>query len=309
MRSVVLVVPGPARHPNRRLRIRSAHRRGRCANDGWWVDVRELERQFPSPTAPIASRPHECWPTSHGSVVVVDGLALGALPGEIERAASRLRIVALVHHPLALETGLPEALRRDLEESERRALAFVRRVVVTSHATAATLADYAVTPPIASTWSSPEPIPRRRQKVQPVRTGAAALCGDIDCPQRPRTLFQALAAVPERNWRLRCVGSERDSGVGRRLRELVRQLDLHGPSDLRRRGRQRDDRAPVRRGRRVRAGDVVRRLRYGGRGSARARAADRQHQTGAIPEIVPAHAGLLVLPGDVPALTARSRRS
>ena len=78
------------------------------------------------------------------SIVVVDGLALGALPAEIRRVSSRLRLVALVHHPLAFETGLADALRRELEASERRALTFVRRIIVTSHATAAALEAYAV---------------------------------------------------------------------------------------------------------------------------------------------------------------------
>jgi hypothetical protein len=63
-----------------------------------------------------------------GTLVVVDGLAGGAMPAQIEHEATRLRIVALVHHPLARETGLSADAVRDLEASERRTLTHVRHV-------------------------------------------------------------------------------------------------------------------------------------------------------------------------------------
>ena len=66
------------------------------------------------------------------------------MPGEVEREHTRLRLIALVHHPLAAETGIDRDTAAELESSERRALAAVRLVVVTSSATADTLAGYGV---------------------------------------------------------------------------------------------------------------------------------------------------------------------
>src|SRR5271166_1427028 len=72
--------------------------------------------------------------------VVVDGLALGALPDEAREAARSHCLIALVHHPLALETGLTEAAAAAFRASETRALAATRHVITTDHSTAATLA-------------------------------------------------------------------------------------------------------------------------------------------------------------------------
>ena len=302
MRSLVLVVPG-------QLHTRTGgyeyDRRivDGLRDDGWWVDVRELSGSYPTPTP--AERDQAARVLGNlppRSIVVVDGLALGALPAEIERVSSRLRLVALVHHPLAFETGLVDALRRELEVSEQRALTFVRRVIVTSHATAAALEAYAVPADrVHVVEPGTDPAPQARG------SGGAdvqLLCvATLIARKGHDLLLEALAAMPERNWRLRCVGSDRDSAVSRRLRDLVRQLNLaervtfEGEADATAIGRYYE------------AADVfVLPTRYEGYGMAVAEALARglpivSTRTGAIPEIVPDHAGLLVPPGDVPALT------
>jgi glycosyltransferase involved in cell wall biosynthesis len=82
--------------------------------------------------------------TAPDTVLLVDGLALGVLPAAGLAALER-PIVCLVHHPLALESGLGDATRAHLAESERAALAQCRAVVVTAPATARTLAaDFGV---------------------------------------------------------------------------------------------------------------------------------------------------------------------
>jgi hypothetical protein len=72
-------------------------------------------------------------------------------------AEARGPIVALVHHPLCLETGLPPGRQAKLKASEAAALALARHVVVTSATTARTLATGSG-PCQRSPWPSPAPV-------------------------------------------------------------------------------------------------------------------------------------------------------
>ena len=74
---------------------------------GWRVEVCNLGDGFPRPTAQArAAANAKLAAVPRGRTIVVDGLAFGVLP----EAAAALRashpLVALVHHPLALESGL-----------------------------------------------------------------------------------------------------------------------------------------------------------------------------------------------------------
>jgi len=82
-----------------------------------------------------------------GAVVVIDGLALPGVAGSLMLENHRLRLAALVHHPLALETGLDEAQSRTLRLLEQGCLARVHRVIVTSpHTGEILLRDFHLTP-------------------------------------------------------------------------------------------------------------------------------------------------------------------
>ena len=76
--------------------------------------------------------------------VIVDGLAFGALPTDgVARMVAP--ILALVHHPLALETGLDRAEAAALRVRERENLEFARHVLVPSpHTKAVLMAEYGV---------------------------------------------------------------------------------------------------------------------------------------------------------------------
>ncbi|WP_087718002.1 glycosyltransferase family 4 protein [Salinicola salarius] len=112
---------------------------------GWKIDVVGLDGRFPEPDA-VASHALDSALTAlpDGSQAVIDGLAMGGLQAIVERHASRLAITALVHHPLADETGLGAPEQQRFRISETRALAAVGHVIVTSVYTARRLADFAV---------------------------------------------------------------------------------------------------------------------------------------------------------------------
>ena len=279
---------------------------------GWSVDVLSLEDGFPFPTA--AARDHAARSLAaipDGATVLVDGLALGVLPDQIGRERERLRVVALVHHPLATETGLDPGVAAALEESERRALAAVRFVVVTSQRTAAGLAHYSVAPErIAVVEPGTDPAPLARGSGQ--RSGASAealevglLCVATLTPRKGHeVLFRALGSIRDLPWRLTCAGGlDRDRATVERLRA---QLDADGLSDRVDLVGDLDaaqltvyyDRADV----------FVLATRHEGYGMAVAEALARglpvvSTATGDIPALVTDKAGIVVAPGDQAAFT------
>ena len=113
---------------------------------GCTVDVVDLGEGFPQPAPKVAAAAlMRLRSVPVGWPIVIDGLALGVLPQAAEALRPTHPVIALVHHPLALETGLTVEAAAALRASERAALAAVRHVVVTSPATGRLLvADYGV---------------------------------------------------------------------------------------------------------------------------------------------------------------------
>jgi len=277
---------------------------------GWTVRLVRLDDTFPFPTATARAEAASALAAiADGEATIVDGLALGALPDEAAAHASRLPIVALVHHPLALETGLTATRAASLEASERRALATARHVVVTSRATAATLSRYDVEPArITTIEPGTDPAPLARSHREPPAREASGqplnlLCVATVTPRKGYdVLLDALASLPFDNWTLRCAGSaDRDEATTARVRarlanpRLAARVELVG------------DLGPAALGAEYDRADVfVLATLYEGYGMAVAEALARgvpvvSTATGAIADLVGAEAGLVVPPGDAAA--------
>ena len=270
---------------------------------GWTVEVHELPGAFPFPSAEArAAAAATLASLPDGAPVIVDGLALGALPEEASREAARLRLVALVHHPLADETGLATDARATLEASERRALRAVRRIVVTSRRTALALERFGVPPPsITAIEPGTDPAPQARGSNGVV---VELLCVATVVPRKGHdVLVRALATMPGAPWHLTCVGGlDRDESWAASVRAQVAAAGLAGhvtfAGEL--------DREPL--DARYDAADVfVLPTRYEGYGMAVAEAIARglpvvSTATGAIADLVGPDAGLLVPAGDAEAL-------
>lgn len=163
------------------------------------------------------------------SALLIDGLAYGAFP-ESFAAGLAGRVVALVHHPLALETGLTAEQARRFVALETGALRHAAGVVATSPATKRLLvADFAV-PEARVTVAVPgvDPAPRAPGGA-PGEPLALLAVGSLVPRKGYDVLVDALATLRDRDWRLAIVGSpDRAPETARALRAQIAAAGLDG---------------------------------------------------------------------------------
>jgi glycosyltransferase involved in cell wall biosynthesis len=305
MKPIHLVVPGPL---DQRTGGYLYDRRivDGLRAQGLAVTVHELAGRFPLVDDIARDAAAAATGAMAGGLPVIDGLALPAFADLAERLPDRW--VVLIHHPLALETGLSTDQVEALAAVEHRLLPLAERIVVTSHHTVDDLAPYEVPQPrIGVVLPGTDPAPLARGSGGP---GFALLCVASLTPRKGHLiLLEALAELVDLDWRLTCVGSKRrDPGTAQaiaasvvRLRldqrvALVDELDEAGLAPL-------YDRADL----------FVLASYHEGYGMALAEALAHglpvvATNAGAIPGTVPPSAGLLVEPGDPAALAGALRQ-
>jgi glycosyltransferase involved in cell wall biosynthesis len=132
-----------------------------------------------------------------GRVVLLDGLVACAAPDVVAGHARRLRLVVIVHLPLADETGLPPAVARALAPGERRALGAVTAVVATSRSTAARLARSLAPRRLVTAPPGVEPAPLACAS----STGGRLVCLASVTPRKGQdVLVEALALLGDLTW-------------------------------------------------------------------------------------------------------------
>ena len=256
---------------------------------------------FPAPAvADLAAAAHSLSEQPDSRVVIVDGLAYGAMPEIAAAEGRRLRLVALVHHPLALETGAPASLAA----SEREALRHAAGVIATSEPTAETLRrDYDVAAErlvVAPPGTDPAPPAARR--------GCHILSlGSVTPRKGHNTLVAALSRITNLPWRCTIAGSlERSPATAAALRAQIAAAGLSERITLA--GEVEDAGALL-----ADADLFVLASRHEGFGMAYAEALMRGlpvigTTAGAIPSVVPGAAGALVPPDDPAALAIAMAR-
>jgi len=262
---------------------------GALGDLGWDVKLVPLGDGFPS-HPDLAHAESTLAAIPDGSLLMVDGLAFGVLDGVAETLGQRVRLFALVHHPLALETGLSEQTKAELAARERAALACTRGTVVTSAATVRELvANYGIAnEDVVTALPGTDPVP--------LSTGRGAVpcilsVGSLTRRKGHDVLIAALATLRDLSWTCRIVGSrDLDAGVADELERLISTLRLEDRVTLL--GEVEDVRPEF-----ARADIFALASRYEGYGTA-----------GAVPEVVPAAAGILVAPDDRQELAAALRR-
>lgn len=233
--------------------------------------------------------------------LVIDGLALGVLPPAMLRAV-RAPVIALLHHPLGLETGLSGKDSERLLAMEKAALEYARHVIVTSDATARTLSELGFAPPPPVTVATPG------LSRQPIRRGGADVfqivsIGSVVPRKGYDILVEALAQLRDENWRCKIVGAmDRDVPYAAKLCKQIADSGLDARISFTG----------------VLDADAIGTLlgeadvfalpsRYEGYGMAFAEAMSHgvpviAARAGAVPDTVPEQAGILVPPDDAGAL-------
>ncbi|BBK43265.1 glycosyl transferase [Allostella vacuolata] len=274
---------------------------------GWQVAVHEMAGTYPfaddAARAAAAGILGRC-----GSPLLVDGLALPAF--DLAARPPGCRIIALVHHPLAEETGLSPADAARLRRAERADLARVDGIIVTSPFTARALRDGYGVPAdrLRAVPPGVDPVPPRAPDARPGPVRLLSVAAFV--PRKGhRELFAALAPLAGEPWRMTCIGAlDRDPALVADLRRQLVDAGLAGRVELA--GEVGDAALAAAYG----AADVfVHPAHYEGYGMALSEALRAGLPIvavagGAVPETVPADAGLLVPPGDVAALAAALRR-
>jgi glycosyltransferase involved in cell wall biosynthesis len=173
---------------------------------GWSVSVRELADSFPYPSeTDLTDAADVLSSVDDDATVLIDGLAFGAMPDVLHSHVHRLRFVALIHLPLALEVGLTSETATRLDASERCALRTARAVVATGATTIESLRALGVQ---ENRMAIVEPGVDRMPISRGSDDGSSLLCVASMTPGKGYlTLLSALSRNLTKPWTLTCVGS------------------------------------------------------------------------------------------------------
>lgn len=163
---------------------------------------------FPNPSeAELAETGRAILSQPYDSVLLIDGLAYGAFPEGIAAGLAG-RVVALVHHPLGLETGLTPAQAVAFVRRETAALRYASSVIATSETTNRLLvADFAV-PAERISVAEPGVDPAERAVGSDGQAIEMLAVGSLVPRKGYDVLIAALAGLVDKPWRLTIVGAD-----------------------------------------------------------------------------------------------------
>ncbi len=277
---------------------------------GWQIDVVDLGEGFPWPSDETRAK---AWlrlsDIPPGRTIVIDGLAFGVLPEAVLQLRVENSLIALVHHPLALESGLSMRQANILRTCERAALGAARLVIANSAKTARHLTrDYGVAADrIVVACPGTDPVPVSQGSADGIVRLLAV--GSIVPRKGFDVLVAALATLTELPWHLTIVGDRtRDLQAAAQLDADIARLKLTDRVTVT--GAVSDARLAAL----YACADIFTLAsRFEGYGMAYSEAIARGlpvigTTAGAIPETVPKKVGLLVPPDDTGALAVALRR-
>ncbi|MBO1074775.1 glycosyltransferase family 4 protein [Roseomonas marmotae] len=275
---------------------------------GHEVEVVELDGRHPLPDdAAKTSARAALDRVSADTRIIIDGLGLPAFAPFLAELEQR-RAIGLIHHPTAIEPGLPDADRTRLKELESLLFPRMARLVATSRLTAERLPlEFPVDAArIGVVEPGTDPAPRAKGSGGP---GCAILSVGVIVPRKGHdVLLRALARLTDLDWHLTIAGGPRDPVHAQTLVALAEELQIASRVTF--------------------AGEVVDgeleklyasadlfalATYWEGYGMAAAEALARGLPVaitagGAIADVVPRTAGVIAPPGDVTSLSRAMRR-
>lgn len=278
---------------------------------GWQIQLISLGDGYPFPdSAQIEYARSALHKLTKNVPMVIDGLALGALPDLAAEVAKRHPLIALIHHPLAFEFGLSDPEIQLLQQSETQALQHVARVVANSPTTARDLNRHYGVPLeiidviLPGTDRIHTLAPRIQKNEDHLGQVHLLSVGSIIPRKGFHHLIAALEPLMDLPWTLSIAGdTSRNAAAYERLMTDIRDCHLEGRVEVL--GTVSNEEL---KNQYAKADVFVLPSLFEGYGMVYAEAMAFglpiiATTAGAIPDTVPQEAGLLVEPGDVLALT------
>ena len=185
----------------------------------------ELPDSFPDPTdADMAKTLRQLAAVPEKTPIILDGLVFGAIdPAGL--AQIKAPVIAMIHHPLGLETGLSPERAAFLRQNEAAALAQAHHTIVPSPETARLLvSDFGGEPERITVASPGFPRPNLKRQIQ---TPPLILSVGLLAPRKGHdVLLDALALIQDLPWQARIVGKTYQESVTDALRSQRDNLGL-----------------------------------------------------------------------------------
>ncbi|MGO4909275.1 glycosyltransferase family 4 protein [Pseudorhodobacter sp. W20_MBD10_FR17] len=190
------------------------------------VDHLQLPAGFPNPTQEETAATHAILTAVPADVpVILDGLVFGSIdPAVLD--AMQAPVVAMLHHPLGLETGIKPETAQFLLAREAENLTRAAHVVVPSPHTAAILQSEFGVAPERITIALPGFARPDATKAAPSTPPLILSVGLLAARKGHDTLIDALAQITDLDWQAEIVGGPHDPDVAVALATQISALGL-----------------------------------------------------------------------------------